>query len=929
MKLKAIALSMPLLACSLQIHAHDAAQRTFKPLTTSQPIQLSHGDEHKSQHRDDSPTAQTEYRHSTQTILTTPMMVSASNVAVLQCDINQLAQAGAGDIAAAVVQQGASCVNELFSASSTIQTSVFTTAKMSAAAQYAKSLAANYDGNGSAELEALFLFIRAGYYVEFYNDSVSFGAELKAVVRSAIDGFVNNQHFYNNSDAHGEVLKEVITTMDSSEMQDIYLPVVKSWLKKWDQSYADKWHMRSAVNGVFTILYRGQWNNEFVTLVQSDTDLVATLEAFTKQSWMIGSDAEYLIVNSASELARLKTYKNAPIQPLIDTALKGLFSRYQSFGYGDGIWLAAADVATYYADCETFGICNFEQALTEKALSQTHQCSPTIRIRSQNMTPGQHLSACQTMALEETRFHNMLATNQIPVADDNNTMLQVNIFDSSGDYGKYAKAIFKIDTNNGGMYLEGDPSKVGNQANFVAYEASYAKADHFVWNLEHEYVHYLDGRFDLYGDFNAPTEAIVWWSEGVAEYVANLNDNQAAIDTIKDGSTYRLNEIFATTYAGFDQDRIYRWGYLAVRFMFERHFEELKVMLSQTRQGNWSGYKATVDEWAQRYDQEFTQWTQELAGGSDNKAPIVSINGPYSGSVGSDVVFSSQGSSDPEGQALSYLWQFGDGNQSTDANPRHSYRSAGTFNVSLTVSDPQGAQTSASTTVSVSQSGDEVVVLQKAQAVSVAGQQDALKYFKINLPAGATDLSVAMSGGTGDADLYVRHGQLPTLNDYDCRPYVGGNAERCDIALPVSGDYFVMLRGYNAFDNVTLVADFTGPSATLPDVCKTQGGLSGGRVTAGTPICMASQESLWFSLENVQGQGSISIETAHGSGDLSLEYSNQGWPNESNVEARSTNEGNGECINLSGQSQYWGYLKVSGTHQGATLLVKYNEGNCS
>ncbi|KKE81341.1 collagenase [Pseudoalteromonas luteoviolacea] len=928
MKIQSLAMALPIVICSLQSFAHQTTERTFKPLATSQPLHLSHGDEHGQHQLDNSPIAQSQMLQHEHSFVNSAVVTTRNVNATLQCDLTALAQASSSTIVDLVLQQGASCVNELFSATSQIQTAVFTTEKMRAAALRAKSLSASYDGSGSAPLESLFLFIRAGYYVEFYNDSVSFGAQLKSDVRAAIDEFVKSPHFYTNSDAHGKVLKEVITAMDSSEMQDVYLPVVKSWLLKWDHSFADKWYMRSAVNGVFTILYRGQWNTEFVAKVQSDTELVNILANFTKQNWMIGSDSEYLIINSASELARLKTYKNAPMQPLVDTALKDLFSRFESFGYGDGIWLAAADVATYYADCDIFDICNFEEVLTQKALSQTYQCSSTIRIRSQNMTLQQHESACQTMALEESRFHQMLATNQIPVADDNNTMLQVNIFDSSGDYGKYAKAIFKIDTNNGGMYLEGDPSKVGNQANFIAYEASYAKADHFVWNLEHEYVHYLDGRFDLYGDFNAPTEAIVWWSEGVAEYVANLNDNQAAIDTIKDGSTYQLNEIFATTYAGFDQDRIYRWGYLAVRFMFERHFEELKVMLSQTRQGNWSGYKTTIDDWAQRYEQEFTQWTQELAGGDGNKAPVVSINGPYAGSTDSEIAFSSQGSSDPEGQLLSYLWQFGDGSQSSDANPRHAYVAQGAYTVSLTVSDPQGAQYTASTTVTISANSNDVIALNKAQPVSVSAAQDAFKYFKITLPSGATDLSITTSGGTGDVDLYVKHAQLPTLDSYDCRPYLSGNAERCDTAQPIGGDYFIMLRGYNQFDNVTLMADYTPPVSTLPDLCQTQGGLSGGRVAAGTPICLASQTPMWFSLENVEAQSSISIQTAHGSGDLTLEYSNQGWPNETNVDARSAKDGNNECINLSGQTQYWGYLKVSGNHQGSTLLVKYNEGYC-
>lgn len=51
------------------------------------------------------------------------------------------------------------------------------------------------------------------------------------------------------------------------------------------------------------------------------------------------------------------------------------------------------------------------------------------------------------------------------------------------------------------------------------------------------------------------------------------------------------------------------------------------------------------------------------------------------------VNFSSAGSSDPEGVPLTYLWDFGDGTTSTDANPSHVYTSAGPYPVFLTVSD--------------------------------------------------------------------------------------------------------------------------------------------------------------------------------------------------------------------------------------------------
>jgi glucose/arabinose dehydrogenase len=51
------------------------------------------------------------------------------------------------------------------------------------------------------------------------------------------------------------------------------------------------------------------------------------------------------------------------------------------------------------------------------------------------------------------------------------------------------------------------------------------------------------------------------------------------------------------------------------------------------------------------------------------------------------VNFSSSGSSDPDGSVLSYLWDFGDGTTSTEANPTKTYELKGNYTVELTVSD--------------------------------------------------------------------------------------------------------------------------------------------------------------------------------------------------------------------------------------------------
>lgn len=78
--------------------------------------------------------------------------------------------------------------------------------------------------------------------------------------------------------------------------------------------------------------------------------------------------------------------------------------------------------------------------------------------------------------------------------------------------------------------------------------------------------------------------------------------------------------------------------------------------------------------------------------------------------------------------------------------------------------------------------------------------------YTVVVPAGASNLKIAISGGTGDADLYVKFGSAPTLSSYDCRPYLTGNAESCSFASPQAGTYYIMLNGYAAFSGVSLKA---------------------------------------------------------------------------------------------------------------------------
>lgn len=76
--------------------------------------------------------------------------------------------------------------------------------------------------------------------------------------------------------------------------------------------------------------------------------------------------------------------------------------------------------------------------------------------------------------------------------------------------------------------------------------------------------------------------------------------------------------------------------------------------------------------------------------------------------------------------------------------------------------------------------------------------------FTLGLDAGYSTLSVSISGGTGDADLYVNFGSQSSTTSYDCRPFLNGNNEQCTFNAPSSGTWHIDIYGFTAASGVTL-----------------------------------------------------------------------------------------------------------------------------
>lgn len=70
-----------------------------------------------------------------------------------------------------------------------------------------------------------------------------------------------------------------------------------------------------------------------------------------------------------------------------------------------------------------------------------------------------------------------------------------------------------------------------------------------------------------------------------------------------------------------------------------------------------------------------------------NRPPVADAGGPYYAFEGAPLTLDGTGSSDPDGDPLTYAWVFGDGKSGTGAKPVHTYAALGVYGIALTVSD--------------------------------------------------------------------------------------------------------------------------------------------------------------------------------------------------------------------------------------------------
>lgn len=213
-------------------------------------------------------------------------------------------------------------------------------------------------------------------------------------------------------------------------------------------------------------------------------------------------------------------------------------------------------------------------------------------------------------------------------------------------------------------------------------------------------------------------------------------------------------------------------------------------------------------------------------------------------------------------------------------------------------------------------SGNTTEVLQNGVAkTGIAGAAKAEMLYTLDVPAGATNLSFTTTGGSGDADLYVRFGSAPTLSTSDCSSTTATSNETCNISNVQTGKYYVMVQAWNQISGVSLTGSYQASTGGLDPINASVSNVS----VAG---------SAWarYTYNLPAGYSDMNIAISGGSGDADL-YVNFGSQSSlTNYDCRPWKNGNNESCSFQNPAVGTWYIDVYGysAASGVTLTLTAN-----
>ncbi|PED05103.1 collagenase [Bacillus pseudomycoides] len=223
--------------------------------------------------------------------------------------------------------------------------------------------------------------------------------------------------------------------------------------------------------------------------------------------------------------------------------------------------------------------------------------------------------------------------------------------------------------------------------------------------LNKEYQTYMQQLIDNQEKFNVPQASDDYLVSHAQKALAEVKQEIADVANVKDARITKHKSQFFNT---FTVEGTYTGG------TTKGESEDWKTMnkqaneaLEKLSQKGWSGYKTLTAHFVNYRVNNGNQFQYDIVfhgiatDEGANQGMIVRRKETYHGEVNSAIQFKSDSSKAEDRKIVSYLWDFGDGNTSTEENPTHAYEKEGTYTATVIMKDDKGKESKEQMTVTV------------------------------------------------------------------------------------------------------------------------------------------------------------------------------------------------------------------------------------
>lgn len=177
-----------------------------------------------------------------------------------------------------------------------------------------------------------------------------------------------------------------------------------------------------------------------------------------------------------------------------------------------------------------------------------------------------------------------------------------------------------------------------------------------------------------------------------------------------------------------------------------------------------------------------------------------------------------------------------------------------------------------------------------------------------------TSLSLKLTGGTGNGNIYIKRESEPTTTSYLAKSDGASNLETIEFSTPLAGTYYILMNAASAVNSASLVASYK--VAPFP----------GNVLSSGVPvvgISLAKNATKTFTINVPAGKTKLIFKLSGGSGDGDI-YAKFGIaPTTTSYDAKSDGSTNAETITINAPKAgtYFLLMSAYGAVSGATLLA--------